>query len=201
MDIPGISVWTFQGYCCGHSSSPQFWSEGRWELQGWPGMFLFTRGLSAAPLPFNPSVFFVPLLSSQSPGQPDPGEAPSVTGLSGHGLAPLLSPRSCSQVGAPVPSGISSLCPKPNGKQQLDTCPQQERAPPVLVSILGQLQARSSPHSSFLVGITWDLGHGFQRVSQHRPGPLQGLLGIHGWRSSLCTGACTAHPCALGGAS
>ncbi|XP_017597999.1 PREDICTED: cortexin-1 isoform X3 [Corvus brachyrhynchos] len=33
----------------------------------------------------------------QSPGQPDPGEAPSVTGLSGHSLAPLLSPRSCSQ--------------------------------------------------------------------------------------------------------
>ncbi|XP_017597997.1 PREDICTED: cortexin-1 isoform X1 [Corvus brachyrhynchos] len=32
-----------------------------------------------------------------SPGQPDPGEAPSVTGLSGHSLAPLLSPRSCSQ--------------------------------------------------------------------------------------------------------
>ncbi|XP_017597998.1 PREDICTED: cortexin-1 isoform X2 [Corvus brachyrhynchos] len=38
-----------------------------------------------------------PTFEEFSPGQPDPGEAPSVTGLSGHSLAPLLSPRSCSQ--------------------------------------------------------------------------------------------------------
>ncbi|XP_031948837.1 cortexin-1 isoform X1 [Corvus moneduloides] len=38
-----------------------------------------------------------PTFEEFSPGQPDPGEAPSVTGLSGHSPAPLLSPRSCSQ--------------------------------------------------------------------------------------------------------